>query len=67
MRKRFRKLRRDYLVGRVVANGITLNRQRRARAGVDATIWPDDCAYLDSNIAFLERRRAALLSKLKED
>lgn len=66
MRNRFRKLYRDFLVGRVITNGKQLQRLRAARAGVDASLWPEDCAHLDSIIDRMERQRRGLLLKLKE-
>ncbi len=66
MRNRFRKLYRDFLVGRVITNGKQLQRLRASRAGVDASLWPEDCAHLDSIIDRMERQRRGLLLKLKE-
>lgn len=67
MLDRIRKLKRDYLVGRVVANGEKLRRLQVSRAGIDGTVWPDDAAYLDAIIDTLEQRRDGLLRKLRED
>lgn len=63
---RLRKAKRDYLVGRVVANGKRLDRYLAARRSVDGAVWPEDAAHLDGIITILERRRDAMLRQLKE-
>ncbi len=64
--KRIRKWRRDQIRDAVIRNGEALQKLYRARAGVDAKVWPYDCEYLDGNINNRERKRDRLLLKLKE-
>lgn len=60
------KLKRDILRDRVISNGERLDRFYRARNGVDASVWPDDCAHLDGIITNLERKRDRLLQQMRE-
>lgn len=66
MLTRIKKFRRDLWVDRVVINGKKLREVEVARAGVDATVWPEDAAYLDVLITNYTARRDKLLSKLRE-
>jgi hypothetical protein len=64
--KLFLKQRRDRWVTKVIENGRELRQAEAARRGVDASQWPDDCAYLDNQIEHLKRKRDRLLQNLKE-
>lgn len=60
------KLRRDRWRDQVITNGKRLREAEAARAGVNASLWPHDAAYLDTLIDNYTRKRDRLLKKLKE-
>lgn len=66
MNKSLRRWRKERLISKVVLNGNKLRKAQASRAGVDAEVWPDDCAYLDTVINTLDRRHRRLLTALKE-
>lgn len=59
------KYRRDRWVAQVIAVGRQLRQAEASRRGVDASVWPDDCAYLDARVDRLTRRREGLLDNLR--
>lgn len=66
MMKFILKFRRNRWRDQVIQNGERLRRFEAARAGINATVWPHDAAYLDAEISRLTRKRDRLLTKIKE-
>lgn len=66
MRKQILKWRRDHWVTQAIRVGQRLRNVTIYRAGLNASILPDEARMADSEINRLERRRDSLLSKLKE-
>lgn len=60
--QKFTKLMRQIRISQGVRVGEKLNRTYRARAGIDAALWPEDWAYLTAEIERLEWR----LSKIRD-
>ncbi len=60
------KWRRDRMVTSVVHIGKRLDTLYVARRSVDSQYWPDDAAYLDTQISIAENSRERLFTKLKE-
>jgi hypothetical protein len=66
MRKQILKWRRDRWAAQAVRTGERLRDAQVYRAGLNASILPDEARIADNEITHLQRRQERLLTKLKE-
>ncbi len=65
MKQKYVKWRRGRIIDQATANGIRINELKRARAGVDSSLWPSVADALDADIRTRERRQKRYLNYLK--